>query len=227
MSVSVILPAFNEADRIGETVRAARELPGVAEVVVVDDGSPDDTARAAEAAGARVLRHARNRGKAAAMETGADAATGDLLLFLDADLRRTAREAAALVPPVAGGEAEMSIALFPVVPGRGGGRGVVVRLSRWGIARLTGRAMRQPLSGQRCVTRSVFQRARPLARGFGVETALTIDVLRAGGRVVEVETAMDHRVGGNDWRAQRHRIKQLRDVARALAPRLLGLRRPR
>lgn len=222
--LSVIIPARDEADRIAATVAAARRLPEACEVIVVDDGSADATGESARSAGATVLRHTRNRGKAAAMATGADAATGDLILFLDADLGATVSEAAKLIEPVRRGEADMSIANFPVVPGRGGGMGLVVRLSRWGIRRLTGQTVSQPLSGQRCLTRAALAAARPLASGFGVETALTIDVLRAGLRLVEVPTAMDHRVGANDWRARRHRARQLRDVARALLPRLLGLR---
>lgn len=70
---AVIIPAANEADRIAATVKAAAALPGVDLVVVVDDGSRDQTGRVARAAGARVVRHSRNRGKAAAMETGAEA----------------------------------------------------------------------------------------------------------------------------------------------------------
>ena len=71
--LAVIIPAWNEADRVGATVAAASKLPGADILVVVDDGSGDDTAAVAAAAGARVVRHARNRGKAAAMETGAEA----------------------------------------------------------------------------------------------------------------------------------------------------------
>ena len=223
-SVSVVIAAYNEADRIADAVAAARALPGVGEVVVVDDGSADDTAAVAAAGGAVVARHARNRGKAGAMETGADQASGDLLLFLDADLGAAAAEAGVLVNPVREGAADMSIATFPALPGRAAGFGLVVRLSRWGIRRLTGRSPAAPLSGQRCVTRGAFAAARPLAPGFGVETALTIDVLRAGFRVVEVPTRMHHRVTGSDWRSRRHRARQLLHVARALLPRLLGRR---
>ena len=104
--------------------------------------------------------------------------------------------------------------------------GLVVRLSRWGVQRLTGRTLSAPLSGQRCLRCEVLAAARPLARGFGVETALNIDALRAGFIVTEVEISMDHRVTGRDFRARLHRARQLRDVARALVPRLLGLRRP-
>ena len=66
--VAVVIPAYNEADRIGATVAAAAKLSDVDVIVVVDDGSRDGTARVARQAGASVLRHARNRGKAAAME---------------------------------------------------------------------------------------------------------------------------------------------------------------
>jgi glycosyltransferase involved in cell wall biosynthesis len=221
-SVSVVIPAYNEADRIVATVRAVQALVGVGEVIVVDDGSTDDTAEAARAVGAVVLRQTRNRGKAAAMEAGADTAHGDLLLFLDADLGVTACEAQALITPVLSGAADVTVATFPVIPGRGGGMGVVVRLSRAGIRRAAGHTLAAPLSGQRCLTRAAFAAARPLARGFGVETAMTIDVLRAGFRVVEIPTKMDHRVTQNDLHARLHRLRQLRDVAYALAPRLLA-----
>ena len=232
---AVVVCAKDEAHRIAATVRAARGLPGVDLAVVVDDGSSDATAEAALQAGARVLRHARNRGKGAAMESGAEAvrlleADGHLgppgehrlLLFLDADLGATAAAAAPLIEPVAAGEADMSVALFPATRMRLGGHGFVVRLARDGIRRATGWEPEQPLSGQRCLTRTAFQSALPLASGFGVETGLTIDVLRSSGRVVEVEVPMEHRATGADLHAQLHRARQFADVGRALAARRAG-----
>ncbi|MEU0567643.1 glycosyltransferase [Nonomuraea sp. NPDC005983] len=222
--VAVIIPAKDEADRIGPTVTSALALPGVDLVVVVDDGSTDQTGRVARAAGARVVRHSRNRGKAAAMESGAEAVrlldtdTARHLLFLDADLGETAKAAAALIEPIRSGAADMSIAVFATRV-KLGGHGMVVRLSREGIRRATGFTASQPLNGQRCLTRDAFEAARPLAHGFGVETGLTIDLLRKGFRVVEVEVEMAHRATGTDWRAQLHRARQLRDVALALATR--------
>src|SRR5262245_4741201 len=120
--VAVIIPAWNEAGRIGATVRASSTLTGAGLVVVVDDGSADETADLAAAAGAHVVRHTRNRGKAAAMETGAEAvrliesvpgeppAVGRAprhLLFLDADLEASAARAGPLVEPIRAGTADM------------------------------------------------------------------------------------------------------------------------
>ena len=225
--VAVVIPALNEADRIGATVTAAAALPGVDEVIVVDDGSRDATARVAEQAGASVLSHARNRGKAAAMETGAAAVqaldqrdgTSRLLLFLDADLGDTAAEAGPLITPVAAGEADMTIAAFSSRV-KLGGHGFVVRLSAAGIRRATGWTPIQPLNGQRCLSRKSFDAARPLARGFGVETAMTIDLKRKGLRISEVEVPLAHRATGTDLRSQVHRARQFADVAWALAWRL-------
>jgi glycosyltransferase involved in cell wall biosynthesis len=233
--VAVVIPARNESDRIAATVRAAAGLPGVDIVIVVDDGSTDGTAAAAQDAGASVMRHARNRGKAAAMETGAESVrllednerrdSARHLLFLDADLAGTAAGAAPLAEPVREGRADMTIAVFSTRV-KQGGHGFVVGLSGSGIRRATGWRPAQPLNGQRCLTRAAFEAARPLAPGFGVETGLTIDLLRQGMRITEVEVPLAHRATGGDWRSQVHRARQLVDVGRALAVRWPALRNP-
>lgn len=227
-TVAVVIPARNEADRIQATVTAAVGLSGVGAVIVVDDGSTDATADRAREAGAAVMRHSRNRGKGAAMETGAEAVrlldqqegldSPRHLLFLDADLAETAARAAPLMEPVMAGRADMTIAVFTATV-KLGGHGLVVKLSGNGIRRATGWQPRQPLNGQRCLTRAAFEAARPLARGFGVETGLTIDLMRKGMRVTEVEVDLAHRATGTDMRAQLHRARQLADVALALATR--------
>jgi glycosyltransferase involved in cell wall biosynthesis len=229
--VGVVVPARDEAGGIAETVAALRAIPGVVAVVVVDDGSIDGTCDLAREAGADVLRHVRSRGKAAALETGAarlavleaqvtgSPAPAWLLLFADADLRASAGNLDVLVGPVAEGTADMTIAILPPQERPGGGHGFVVRLASRGIVDATGWTPTQPLSGMRCLTREAFEAARPLAHGWGVETALTIDALTAGYRVVEVPCELHHRVTGADWRGQLHRARQYRDVARGLAAR--------
>jgi glycosyltransferase involved in cell wall biosynthesis len=233
--LAVVIPARNEADRIAATVAAASKLAGADIVVVVDDGSTDSTAAIAASAGAQVIRHARNRGKAAALETGAEAvrlieagrlaeagpgASGPRhLLFLDADLADSAADAGPLVDPVRAGTADMTIAVFTTRV-RNGGFGIVTTTAGAGIEHATGWRPAQPLNGQRCLTRAAFAAALPLAPGWGVETGMTIDLLRKGMRISEVEVPLSHRATGKDWRSQLHRLHQLADVTRALAVRI-------
>jgi glycosyltransferase involved in cell wall biosynthesis len=224
--VAVIIPAKNESGRIGATVTSAKTIPRVDLVLVVDDGSADQTRRKAQDAGAVVVRHSHNRGKAAAMETGAAIvamrdADGDparLLLFLDADLGDTAAAAAPLIRPVADGEVDFTVAVLPPQIGAAG-FGAVVQLARNGIAKATGFVARAPLSGQRCLTREAYEEATPLAHGWGVEAAMTIDLLRKGFAVQEVECDLRHRPSGRTVRGLTHRAAQYRDVTMALAAR--------
>jgi hypothetical protein len=227
--IVVVIPAFNEEQRISATVASALTLPEVLRVIVTDDGSSDRTGALATQAGAQVARHNRRRGKAAAMVTGADTARSlglgpAALLFLDADLEETAGATGALIAPIANGTADLTIAILPPAPG--GGHGFVVRLATRGIVRATGWTPTQPLSGQRCITRALFDQVQPLARGFGVETGMTIDALRAGARVEECPVPLRHRVTGTSWRDQRHRARQYRDVWWALARRSARVRSP-
>jgi glycosyltransferase involved in cell wall biosynthesis len=227
--IACVIPAKDEVARIAGTVDAVRRIAGVDLVVVVDDGSTDGTAQAAEQAGAVVVRHAQNRGKAAAMETGAamvakaDGAEPRYLLFLDADLGDSAVGAGPLTEPVRTGRADMTIGTLPeqvrADGSRAGGHGLVVRLARAGIQRATGWVPEQPLSGQRCLTREAFDAAVPLAAGFGVETALSIDLGRKGFRILEVPIDVRHRATGTDLRGQLHRGRQFLHVRRALAAR--------
>ena len=235
--VAAIIAAKDEASRIVSTISAVRGIASVDLVIVVDDGSSDQTGRLAREAGAVVVSHPRNRGKAAAMATGArvvadrdvtyPGGTGRArdLLFVDADLGGSAANLAALVAPVASGEADMTIATLPAQRTAGGGHGFVVRLARNGIESLTGWTPTQPLSGMRCLSREAFEAVSPLARRWGVEVGLTIDALGAGLRVLEVPCVLQHRVSGSDWRGQVHRARQYRDVWLALAVRRARSRR--
>lgn len=222
--VAVIIPARNEQLRIAATVTAAISISSL--VIVVDDASRDRTGHLAREAGALVVSRRQSHGKAAAMMTGAQAVAEfevrnssrrpRHLLFLDADLEHTASEARQLVTPVCEGKADMTIAILPPQRTSGGGHGLVVRLARSGVQYLTGFRPTQPLSGMRCISRQAFDAVQPLAKGWGVETALIVDILRKGYRITEVPAEFHHRVTGRSFGAHAHRAKQFRDVAIAL-----------
>ncbi|OKL53624.1 glycosyl transferase family 2 [Bowdeniella nasicola] len=229
--VAVVIPAKNEAASIATTIRAARAIQRVDLVIVVDDGSEDGTQHVARNAGAAVVRHAVNRGKASAMETGAAVvAMRDIdnrpprhLLFLDADLGESAVECTNLVTPVLEDVAQLTIAALPPQQGAAG-RGIVVGAARKAIEKFTGWQPTQPLSGQRCITREAYEVATPLSRGWGVETGMTIDVLRAGMTVMEVPCDLTHRATSNDIAGQLHRAAQYRDVMLAVTQRRIRSR---
>ena len=94
---SIVIPAFNEGPSIAAVVSALRGAASWRELLVVDDGSTDDTAARAEASGARVIRHPYNKGNGAAVKTGIRAATGTFVLILDADGQHRPADALRLV----------------------------------------------------------------------------------------------------------------------------------
>ncbi|MBZ4690445.1 MAG: glycosyl transferase, family 2 [Cereibacter sp.] len=111
-SVGCLIPAYNEAARIGAVLTALRRHPLIDRLLVVDDGSTDGTAAVARAAGAEVLALSPNRGKTAAVAEGAAALPCDLLLLLDSDLTGLgAADVTALLSPVLRGEADVALSL--------------------------------------------------------------------------------------------------------------------
>lgn len=84
-TLTVIIPAYNEGDAVGAVIHKVQTLRPQAEILVVDDGSKDNTAQAARMAGARVISHPYNKGNGAAVKTGLRNAQGDVVLLLDAD----------------------------------------------------------------------------------------------------------------------------------------------
>ena len=222
--IVAVVPAKDAAGSIVETVTALAGVPAVSDVLVVDDGSTDATAKKARAAGAWVLTLPENRGKGGAV-AAAVAATPetDVYLLVDADTGATASGAAELLGPVLAGEADMTVGVLPSAGGRGG-FGTVRRLAAAGIRRGAGGFVATaPISGQRAV-RGPLLRSLELAPRFGLEVGLTIDAVRAGARVLEVPVVMDHRHTGRSWSGFAHRGRQGADIARALWPRLTSSR---
>jgi len=221
--VCALIAARNEADRIGATVSALRSLPGVEDVVVVDDASTDGTASAALAAGATVIQGRCRAGKGRALEGALRRLPpAGVWLLADADLGHTAGQLGAVLSEVLEGRADLAVAILP--PAQGGGFGLVKRSAGRAIRLLSGFQPVEPLSGQRALTHEALEACRPLSAGFGVETGMTIDAVRRGFRVVEVRADLDHRATGRGLGGFAHRGRQGVDVVLAVLPRALGLR---
>jgi glycosyltransferase involved in cell wall biosynthesis len=231
-----VVAARNEADRIKSTLDALhRAFPG-ALLVVADHGSKDATSGLAVEAGALVSSRAggmpAGRGKGGAM-TGAtrlalERSYGEpasTFLFCDGDLGRSAAELPKLAEAVESGRCDLAIASF--ARSEGGGFGVALGFARRAISRLTGLDLRAPISGQRAVRGDRVEQLIPFAPGFGMEIAMTVDAVRAGYRVEEVELELEHRVTGRTLRGFLHRGRQLLDFGRVYASRRLRPRRLR
>lgn len=227
MRIVAIVPAFQNESMIGSTVAALLGDSRLAEVIVVDDGSSDGTASTAEAAGARVIRVPDNVGKGGALERALDVlGETEVVLLVDADTGTSARHVMGLVKHIESGQADMVVGVLPSAGGKGG-FGLVRRLASFLIKSITGFESRAPLSGQRAIRAVLLHDCRPLARGFGVDSALTADAVSRGYRVLEVDVSMTHSHRGRRISGFSHRARQGRDILAALFPRVLERGRTR
>ncbi|MEX0993228.1 MAG: glycosyltransferase [Solirubrobacterales bacterium] len=221
-----IVTARNEADRISATVAALSDaLPGI-HVIVADDGSSDDTSLVAMRAGAEVVARGRPHGKGGAASAAALSvlevarrADPPTFLFCDGDLGSSAGALATLVDAVESDRCDLAVAAFS--RRQGGGFGLAVGFARWAIRNLTGRETGAPISGQRAMTATVLQETLPFAPGFGMEVGMTVDALRAGHELCELELELEHRSTGRTPGGFLHRGKQLRDFVRVYLSRKL------
>lgn len=179
-SFSIVIPAKNEAGAIGNAVAGARERYPDAEIIVVDDGSTDDTAAVAEAAGATVVRHPESLGNGAAIKSGARAASGDIIGFMDGDGQHDAAEFERLLAKLDSGY-DMVIGARDAGSHANVGRlyanGIYNVIASW----LTGRHIPDLTSGFRVARAALFRNfLYLLPNGFSYPTTITMAFLRSG-----------------------------------------------
>ena len=198
---TVVIPAFNEAQGIASTV-AGLKPQGFAEILVVDDGSTDDTAERAEAAGARVVRHPYNKGNGAAVKTGIREAATPVILLMDADTQHDPAEASRLIGPV--GTYDLVIGARSLTDQsviRAGGNAVFRALASW----LTARPIPDLTSGYRAAKRqALLDIIHLLPNEFSYPTTSCLSLMKSGRSVLFVPIKAKARVG-------KSKIRPLRD----------------
>ena len=207
MKVDVIIPAYNEEERMASTLKSLRKEPWINQIIVVDDGSRDKTRMIAEEYADKVISHSENKGKTAAIFSGLLEATGEWIILLDADLGETAREGKKLLIPLANKEADLTVAILPQFSRRG--FGFVKRRAQGILLGNHSFSMIAPLSGQRAFHRGwISNIMKKKSYRFGFEMHVNLIFLQHGGKIKEVETSMSHRSTGKDLKGLVHRARQ-------------------
>jgi len=201
-TVSIVIPAKDEAPSIGDVVGRLKAAADWREVIVVDDGSADATADRAREAGACVIRHPYNKGNGAAVKTGARHASGDFVLIVDGDGQHHADDARRLVARL--GEFDLVVgarrAATQATLTRRAGNAVLNRLASY----LTGRPIPDLTSGFRGIRRDVLREfLHLLPNGFSTPTTTTLACIKAGYNVTFEPIDAGTRVGDSKMRVAR------------------------
>lgn len=209
MSLSIVIPAKNESGAIGAVVANAREQYPDAEVIVVNDGSDDNTAEVAAKAGAKVISHPESLGNGAAVKSGARAATGEIIAFMDGDGQHTASELAPLLKRLDEGF-EMAIGARDSGSHANVGRLFANGLYNGIASMMSGRKILDLTSGFRVARAEKFRQfLYLLPNGFSYPTTITMAFLRSGYPVVFEPISAAKRVG-------KSHIRPIRDGVRFL-----------
>jgi glucosyl-3-phosphoglycerate synthase len=189
--VSVVIPAFNEAETVGHVVKVVKALKYVTEIIVVDDGSTDETAEVAEEAGAKVIMHPFNWGKGAAISTGYKTSEGDVVAFIDADLPKlTTKQVENIIRPILEGKADVTKTKFKREAGR------VTELTAKPLLNFFFPEIKfdQPLSGQFAAKRSALNKIK-FEEDYGVDVGIVLDAEVKGLKIKEVDIGrIDHQM---------------------------------
>ena len=218
--ISIIVPAYNEEARIKNTLEAIKNIKEINEIVVVDDGSSDNTTKVASEVKSEkivVLNLDKNKGKGYALNYGLKIAmkNADIIGFLDADLGSSANDVKKLIDPILNDEADVVIAKFPPAKKKGG-LGFVKGLAKDSVFEMTGVELDATLSGQRLFKKEVLEKFNEIPFGYGVEVGMTIDILKYGYKIKEVLVNMTHNETGRNLKGFIHRGKQYYHIKKVL-----------
>jgi glycosyltransferase involved in cell wall biosynthesis len=209
MNLSIIIPAKNEGGAIASVVAKAREHYPDAEIIVVNDGSTDDTETVASKAGATVISHPESLGNGAAVKSGARAAGGDILAFMDGDGQHDAAELAPLIKKLDEGF-EMAIGARDTGSHANVGRLFANGLYNGIASMMSGRRILDLTSGFRVARAEKFKQfLYLLPNGFSYPTTITMAFLRSGYSITFEPIQAAKRVGKSHIRPVRDGVRFL------------------
>ncbi|MBB5173053.1 glycosyltransferase family 2 protein [Texcoconibacillus texcoconensis] len=215
MEVDVIIPVYNEENVLRETLSSLENKTWVKNIIVIDDGSVDQSVSIARQFTNDVVACSKNLGKAAAVIKGLEYVKSEQFLMLDADLGVTVSEADKLLLPLKDSSVDMTVARFPKRNKEG--IGLVRQRAQKYLKRQTGFESQAPLSGQRAIRKKWIPFIQSCsAYGYGFEMVMTLQLLRNGAKVIEIVTDMDHRRIGKTPYGFYHRAKQWIDMERSI-----------
>lgn len=195
MLISIVLPAKNESAAIGNTVEKIKALQIAHEIIVVNDGSSDNTREVAEQAGAKVVTHPYSKGNGAAIKTGARAATGDVIVFMDADGQHDPQDIPRLLEQINQGH-DLVVGARQKGSQASVGRGIANTLYNNLATYMTEHRVEDLTSGFRAVRAEKFREfLYLLPNGFSYPTTSTMAFFRAGYSVTYVPIHAAKRIG--------------------------------
>jgi glycosyltransferase involved in cell wall biosynthesis len=210
-----VVPVYNEADLIVSTVEGLKKIELIDEIVVVNDGSKDNTLDVVKRLNISIIDLDKNYGKGYAMKKAIDTLEYSYIAFIDGDLGETSIQVESLILPVIGGEADVSIAKFPKrsdMTSTKGGFGGVRALAKKGVYFFTKREIDTSLSGQRVYKKEVIDKIDYIPSRYGIEVAMTIQTINNGFSIIEIPVTMNHRYSQRNLKGFIHRGKQFRDI---------------
>jgi glycosyltransferase involved in cell wall biosynthesis len=188
MKLSVIMPVHNEAETINEIIKRVLNIPEVHELIIVDDGSSDGTIETVEKISSdkiNILKHNTNKGKGAAVRTGFDAASGDVVVIQDADLEYDPQDYAKLMKPIDDGETNVVYGVRSLETQR-----VIMRLGNQFVTWVTNIIHGQKLGDMetcyKMMKREIAQKLELECRGFDVEAEMTSKILQQGYQIYQL-----------------------------------------
>lgn len=222
---TVIIPAYNEEEAIVSTIEGVRKVTDRSfEILVVDDGSHDKTFELAKSCNVRVIKHEKNKGKAAALETGVKNANGDIIATIDADCTYEAGKLTELVKLIENGS---DLAIGSRFLGQAEGLKLLNRTGNWVFSSLislfTGQRVTDAQSGMRAFRKELFFRLAVRAKGLDWETEMTARAVREGYSVVEIPIEYYERVGKSKLQPLQDGYRMFCAVIKGTRP-LSGLR---